>query len=227
LPFRRKYFLEAEGTRRLKWNLSFYVQAAISAGASLSARILLTRHASHDEVGRVLSGRSDIALNARGRAEAVRLSTYLAGDAVTAIYSSPRRRAVQTAQQIAAGLEAQIEQGLDEIDFGEWTGRTFAELDGQPDWRHWNTARGRARVPAGENMAEVTSRAVDAVERIAAGGGTIACVSHCDVIRALVAHYLGLDVDRLLSFDVDPASVSIIAFGAGPGRVVAVNRVAA
>lgn len=177
----------------------------------------------------MLSGRSDIVLNTQGYAEAVRLSDYLADAGISAIFSSPRSRALQTAQVIAnaSGPDVIIEPELDEIDFGHWMGCSFAELEGQPAWQRWNTARGSARPPAGESMAEVTARAVRAVERVAAAGGTIVCVSHCDVIRALVAHYLGLGVDRLLSFDIDPASMTIIALGEGPGRVVAVNRVAA
>lgn len=213
----------------LDHEFSFYVQAAICSGTSLSARILLARHASHDEVGRFLSGRSDIVPNTCGYTEIAHLSAYLSNAGVKAVFSSPRRRAVETAQGIAvaSGLDVRIEPGLDEIDFGDWTGRAFADLDGEPAWQHWNEARGHARVPGGENMAEVTDRAVEAVERIAAVGGTTACVSHCDVIRALVAHYLGLNLDRLMSFDVDPASITILALGDGPGRVIAVNRIAA
>jgi len=218
-----------------KWNrapnrgFSFYVQAIVYFETPLNAQVLLVRHGSHDEVGRLLSGRSGIVLNATGYTEVARLSAYLVDFGVSAVFSSPRPRAVETAWGIAAALdlEVDIEPGLDEIDFGAWTGRAFADLESDPEWQHWNQARGSARVPGGETMAEVTSRAVEAVERIAGLGGTIACVSHCDVIRALVAHYLGLDLDRLLSFDVDPASISIIALGNGAPRVVAVNRNAA
>jgi broad specificity phosphatase PhoE len=73
-------------------------------------------------------------------------------------------------------------------------------------------------------MATATARAVRHIQS-AAGDGPVLCVSHCDVIRGVVAHYLGLDADRLLGFDVDPASLTELAlYGDGTGRVVALNE---
>jgi broad specificity phosphatase PhoE len=192
----------------------------------LSATVFLARHASHDEVGRVLSGRSDIAINADGRAEAVALADRLAGVPIAAIHSSPRRRAMQTADLVAErhGLPVTIADALDEVDFGAWMGRSFADLDGDPAWERWNRARGTASTPGGEDMSAATTRAVRHIEGVA-GERPVLCVSHCDIIRGVVAHYLGLDADRLLGFDIDPASLTELAlYGNGSGRVVALNE---
>lgn len=194
-------------------------------GATVSATVYLARHASHDEVGRVLSGRSEIALNAAGHGEAAWLAARLAGVPLAAIHSSPRRRAIETAQVVAErhGLAVQRLEALDEIDFGVWTGRAFADLDGDPAWDRWNAARGGATASGGEAMAAATRRAVRGIEG-ARGGAPVLCVSHCDIIRGVVAHYLGLDADRLLGFDIAPASLTELSLDRGGGRIVTLNE---
>ena len=192
----------------------------------MSATIYLARHGSHDEVGKVLSGRSDIPINARGHAEAARLADRLSKVAVAAIHSSPRCRARETAEIVDARLELGVRTtpALDEIDFGDWTGKAFAELDPDPTWKAWNMARNTASPPSGENMHAATSRAVCHIEA-AAGNTPLLCVSHCDVIRGVVAHYLGLSMDRLLHFDIDPGSLTELAlYGDGTARVVNLNE---
>ena len=102
-------------------------------------------------------------------------------------------------------------------------GRTFTSLDGDPAWDQWNAKRGSASTPGGETMAQATARAVQHVESVA-GEAPVLCVSHCDIIRGVVAHYLGLDADRLLGFDVDPASLTTLAVHGNGARIVALNE---
>ncbi|WP_420140092.1 histidine phosphatase family protein [Sphingomonas sp.] len=187
--------------------------------------VFLARHGSHDEVGHVLSGRSDIALNEAGRAQARWLAGRLADVPLAAIFASPRRRAQETAAPIATahGLPVQTSAAWDEIDFGAWAGQPFAALDRRSDWQCWNGARGRAVTPAGDTMAAATRRAVDHLEHLEEEGPVL-CVSHCDVIRGVVSQYLGLDADRILSFDCDPGSLTTLSLYQGGGRVVALNE---
>ena len=79
----------------------FYVDPA-SCRAPVSETVFLARHASHAEVGHILSGRSDIALNDEGRLEAERLAKRLAAVPLAAVFSSPCRRARETADHVAA-----------------------------------------------------------------------------------------------------------------------------
>jgi broad specificity phosphatase PhoE len=194
----------------------------------VSAAILLARHGSHAEVGSVLSGRSEIPLSPAGRAEARRLAARLADVPLAVIHSSPRRRARDTAAIVAErrGLSVMIVNALDEVDFGAWAGRSFDALEDDPTWRRWNEARGSSRAPGGETMAAATARAMDHIAAIA-GDGPVLCVTHCDIIRGVVAHVLGLHADRLLAFDCDPASLTTLALWNGGGRVVALNERAA
>lgn len=193
----------------------------------MSATILLVRHGSHDELGRVLSGRSEIALNSVGKAQAERLAARLRHEAIAKIFTSPRRRARETASIVANGCAVTpvAVDALDEIDFGDWSGRSFADLEADEQWRLWNEDRGRARTLGGETMADATSRARRHVEACAEDG-VVLCVSHCDIIRGLVTHYRNLGADRLLSFDIAPASVTTLRVSDGVVEVVAVNEIA-
>jgi broad specificity phosphatase PhoE len=197
----------------------------------VTAQILLIRHAAHGQLGAVLSGRlPDLALSESGRAQAGALAERLGAERLTAIHASPVQRAQETARAIAAvypDLAVETAAALDEVDFGEWQGRAFVELAGDPRWDAWNSTRSTATTPGGETMAQAQKRAWRHVEQTAAAlpGATIAMVSHCDVIRSLVAHVLGLGLDRLLTFEIDPASLSRIEVGHGYARLLSLNEV--
>jgi broad specificity phosphatase PhoE len=195
----------------------------------VTATILLIRHAAHVELGRTLSGRRrDVALSQDGLQQARIVADLLGIEPISAVYSSPRERAYYTARAVAEPheLKPRIKDSLDEIDFGDWCGMAFAELEGDPAWDAWNAERGTARPPGGESMAEAVARTAGALQEIAAehDGETIACVSHCDIIRGAVAHFLGLPLDRILAFDVDPASVTRIALGSWGARIMTLNE---
>ncbi len=195
----------------------------------MTTEILLVRHAAHVELGRVLSGRRrDVALSREGLEQAEIIADLVAVEPVAAVYSSPRERAYYTAREIAEryGQKVRIAEGLDEVDFGAWAGQTFDDLAVEPEWRRWNEARATARAPGGESMAEACSRAVAAVEAIATDhpDQTVVAVSHCDVIRGIIAHYLGLSLDNMLRFDIAPASVSRIALHSWGGQIISVNE---
>ena len=205
---------------------SFYVQPDPAVRNRVSATILLARHGSHAEVGQVLSGRSEIGLSPDGHAQAGWLAERLAGTPLAAVHSSPRRRTMETAEAVARRHAIRVDafDALDELDFGDWAGLRFDALEGDPAWRRWNEARGRAATPGGETMAEATTRAVRHIEAVDGQAGPVLCVSHCDIIRGVVAHYLELDADRLLAFDVDPGSLTTLAVEGDRGRLVALNE---
>lgn len=195
----------------------------------MTTNILLIRHAAHVELGKVLSGRRrDVSLSREGLEQAEIVADLLGVEPLAAVYSSPRERAFYTARAIAEQHEvrAEIADELDEVDFGDWTGRSFDDLEGDPVWDDWNAARATARPPGGESMAEAVSRAVAGLEELASEhrDQSIAAVSHCDIIRGVIAHYLGLPLDNLLRFDVDPASVSRIAVGNWGARIMTINE---
>lgn len=195
----------------------------------MTTEILLVRHAAHVELGQRLSGRRrDVALSREGLEQAEIVADLIAVEPIAAVYASPRERAYYTAREIADRYEqkVRIADALDEVDFGDWTGRSFDELAGEPEWKLWNEQRATARPPGGESMDEACARAVAALEDMTRDhpDQSVVAVSHCDIIRAVIAHYLGLSLDNILRFDIDPASVSRLAIGGWGGRVISVNE---
>lgn len=194
--------------------------------------IHLVRHGTHEEFGRVLSGRAGTAsLSASGREQALGLANWTRGMSIAAIQSSPRQRTVETAQIIAALLSLDVERvdALDELDFGAWNGRAFAELEGDALWRDWNMRRSQASPPGGEKMGQAVDRAVTHLEGLAQRwpDQSLLCVTHCDVIRGVLARYLGLSLDNILRFDIDPGSISTVVVESWGGRVKRLNEVPA
>lgn len=96
---------------------------------------------------------------------------------------------------------------LDEIDFGDWTGQRFADLDGQPDWDRWNAARAHSRPPNGESMEAAVGRAQRFITGVATAGPVL-FVTHCDIIRGLLCRQDGRSFDEIFAYDVEPGSVT-------------------
>ena len=154
-------------------------------------RLLLIRHGSHDLLGRELVGRRPgVRLNKNGRREAEALARRLSPLTIAALYASPRERAVETAEPIGRlhGLAVETEPALDEVDFGDWTGRMLDRLDEEPLWRRFNRDRALTRIPGGETMAEVAARMSRLFGALTARhpdtGTAIALVGHGDPLRA-------------------------------------------
>lgn len=198
----------------------------------MSVRVHLVRHGAHGDLGQRLSGRSPGGqLSREGRSQVRRVAEVLAREDISAIQASPRLRTQETARIIARPfcLEVETVAALDELDFGNWTGRTFTELAGDSLWRHWNASRSTCRPPGGETMRAAVDRVIAHLADLDASqsGLTILCVSHGDIIRGTLAHYLGLSLDNILRFDVEPASVSTLTIGSWGGRVERMNEVRA
>jgi len=179
-------------------------------------------------VGCTLSGRAaGVSLSASGVAQAERLGRALANCRLAAIYTSPLERAVQTATAIGRYQAAPLRQvdELLEIDFGAWTGKSFVELAADAAWQHFNTIRSTAVIPGGEQLANVQVRIVSAITRFAGlhAGGVVALVSHGDVLRFALLHYVGATLDDYARFELDPASVSALSLGGHEFRLLVVN----
>ena len=172
----------------------------------------LVRHGAYGMIDQGLGGHAPHPLNDDGRAQAERVAEALSCRAIAAIVSSPVQRAQETAAPIAArlGLAVRVEPDFAEIDCGEWTGASFESLHAQPAWRAWNRFRSTARVPQGETMLAVQARAVSGLCRLAAAfpEDEVVVVSHGDIIKSLLAHFLGTPLDLLRRIEIGPASTS-------------------
>ena len=194
-----------------------------------STLVLLVRHGQTPTTGKVLPGRAPgLHLADAGREQAERAAARIAElPRVDALYASPLERARETAAPIAAArkLRVQVERGLLECDFGDWTGRELAALSKLPEWQTVQRAPSTFTFPGGESFTAMQTRMVAAVDRIRAkyAGGVVVCVSHADPIKAIVAHALGTHIDLFQRIVISTCSITAIAYGMGTPVVLTVN----
>ena len=172
---------------------------------------LLIRHADTTAIGQVLWGRKPgLPLSAAGMEQAGRLATRLARVPLAVAHRLPI-------------VEA---DALDEVDFGDWSGLRFEELDQRPDWRAFNADRASAHAPNGERLAGVQSRIVSRLGQLASqhGDDTVALISHADVIRSAILHYLGMPLDAFGRIEVSPASITAMALQDGSATFLSINE---
>ena len=177
---------------------------------------------------RRIMGREQVPLNAAGREMVEAVAQRLAGEGITAVYSGTLARTVETARILASawGVEVIPEPRLDESDYERWVGRKYSELEGDRDFELYTTAPTESVFSSGEGMREIQRRALAAVERIAAEnrGPKTALVSHADVIKPVIAHYLGMDLDDMHRLAVANASVTLLDLGyPGSARIRYMN----
>jgi len=194
-----------------------------------STLFLLVRHGLTPTTGKVLPGRAPgLHLADAGQAQAGAAAERIAAlSRVDAVYASPLERARETAAPIAKakGLKVQIDKGLLECDFGEWTGSELKKLMKLPEWGTVIRAPSTFRFPGGESFNEMQVRIVSSIDRlrVAHQGGVVVCVSHADPIKAAVAHAMGTHIDLFQRIVISPCSVTAIAYSPGGPVVLTVN----
>jgi probable phosphoglycerate mutase len=182
-------------------------------------KLLLVRHAEPDTG---TGPRPDPPLSARGRAQASALARWLAGDALDAVYTSPLRRAGETAAYLTSA--ARTVDGLAEVGgAGQYVAAEVMRRNGDP---RWPALLAGDLAAFGTDVATFRAAVVAAVEGIVAAhpGETVAVVSHAAVINAYLGTHLGID-DRLIWATLDYASVTrVIANREGVRTVAALNE---
>jgi ribonuclease H / adenosylcobalamin/alpha-ribazole phosphatase len=187
----------------------------------------LVRHGAHIQQGKILLGRSDLPLSVIGIDQSRQLADRLAQGPVDGVLASPRERTRQTAEAIAERHKLAVETAveLEEVDFGDWLGRSFAELRNAPEWDRYHRFRSFATPPGGESFLALRVRVRELMLRLERDRpqGTFVLVSHGDVIRAAVLHCLGLGDDAVYRIDVAPGSLSTVVIDDGGPRIVCLN----
>lgn len=199
--------------------------------------VILIRHGrSTANTSGLLAGRTPgVGLDDRGRSQAEKLPARLAGvlDDLTAVVRSPLQRCAETVDPLLAArpdITAVTEPSLEEVDYGEWSNRKISELLNEPLWKVVQQQPSAAVFPGGEGLLNVSRRATTAIrelDRVHGGedgtGLWVAC-SHGDVIKAVLADALGMHLDQFQRIVVDPASISVIHYGAARPYVHTVNN---
>jgi probable phosphoglycerate mutase len=166
-------------------------------------------------------------LNEEGKDQANKLADRLKGLDISAIYSSPMERAVETAQPLADFLDKEIIISDDflEINFGDWTNLTIEELESDATFQLYNSFRSFTRIPNGELMVEAQARFITGLQKLCIQhpNETVAVFTHGDLVKGAVAYYAGTPLDMFLRYEISPASVSIINVFEETAQILLVN----
>jgi alpha-ribazole phosphatase len=193
--------------------------AAPSLAWIAPTRLILIRHGQTEATanGR-FCGRLDVPLSASGLQQARDVARWLKGVPVAAIYTSPLKRARDTAEVIAAWRKLPVTalDDLSEIDFGDFDGMTFEEA-----WQRWPqlyevylAAPTAIQFPNGESLSLLkrrVARAIDLITRTHTGK-IVVVVAHAGVNRLVVAEALGLPLEQLFRLDQRPAAINVVDY---------------
>ncbi|HUO05182.1 MAG TPA: histidine phosphatase family protein [Candidatus Binataceae bacterium] len=190
----------------------FYVAEKLKQGGAMKGIALLMRHGetAWNREGRVM-GRNPVKLDAHGRAQvesAIPLARLVKPELIV---TSPLIRARESAEIIAGGLENVSiveEPKLAEVLYGRWEGKVYDELMEDPEYRRYQEHPLEMTTPGGETIAQVQSRGVETVmHTVAANAGRrILFVSHGDIIRTILCHFMGLELENFRRIRVDNAT---------------------
>jgi broad specificity phosphatase PhoE len=180
--------------------------------------IYMIRHGRTDwNDQRRIMGREQVPLNDKGREMVEAVAGQLAAEGITAIYSGTLARTKETARILAAAWKARIidDPRLDESAYERWVGKKYTELKGDRDFELYGTVPTESRFSEGEGMADIQERVLAVIDRIAGEkrGIKTALVSHADVIKPVITHYLGMDLDAMHRLAVANASVTVLDLG--------------
>ena len=182
------------------------------------AKLILARHGETMwNVGKVFRGRADVNLNEVGIKQAELLGKHLCNWELEAIYSSPVKRALDTANIVARCVEVAvcIAEGLTDFDFGEWQSLSEQEVKRlYPDiLNEWQSSPHKVRMPGGENLDDVTKRTAEVVDEVLSRHhGNVLLVSHRVVFKVLICSLLGLDNSHFWNISQDVCGLTIFDY---------------
>lgn len=195
-------------------------------------KIILVRHGDVAWIGEArFRGRAPLPLSELGERQIRATARRIAATwRVTAVYSSPMKRCLDTADAIAApfGLMARVLDGLNDVDYGDWQGLTLDEASGR--WPEeiglWLRTPHLAAVPRGESLAGAFARVSTALSTVVRrhADDTIVLVGHDSVNRLILLSALDLPLSRYWHLKQDPCAVSELDFASGAFMVRTMNE---
>jgi broad specificity phosphatase PhoE len=187
--------------------------------------IVLVRHGETDfNTAEIFRGRLDIHLNKKGMRQAELLGEYLSRDRIDIIYSSPLKRAIETAGAIAAhhALDVNTVPDLIDLDYGDWQGLSLKEVKAKYGeiYQDWTDTPEQVRIPGGETLHEVRCRVMPFVRdaMMKYREGCITLVSHRVVCKVLICALLDMNDSHFPMIRID--NCGITRFDYGDGRLV-------
>jgi broad specificity phosphatase PhoE len=182
------------------------------------AKLILVRHGETVwNVEKIYRGRTDVNLDEIGAKQAELLGKYLSNWELEAIYSSPLKRALDTANIVASyqKIGVHVAKGLIDFDYGEW--QSLPEQEVQRLYpallNEWHNNPHKARMPGGESLEDVRRRAIKVVNDVLSKyQGSVLLVSHRVVIKVLICSLLGLDNSHFWNINQDVCGITIFNY---------------
>jgi len=182
------------------------------------SKLILARHGETVwNIEKIYRGRADINLNEMGIRQAELLGKYLSNWGLEAIYSSPLRRALDTANIIARyqKISVHIAEGIIDLDYGEWQSLPEQEAKRRYPTLHneWHNNPHKVKMPGGESLEDVRKRAIKVVSDVLARyQGSVVLVSHRVVNKVLICSLLGLDNSYFWNIKQDVGGITIFDY---------------
>lgn len=194
-------------------------------------RIILVRHGATDwnQQRRIQGAGSDTELNETGKEQARSLAELLKKEDIVAIYSSPLKRSLATAETISQyhPIGVTVVPDLREIEAGEFEGMPLASFDSTLDQflLDWQQGNGAAKLPGGESLVDLSDRTWAVIKDIMNkhSNGTVVVVSHYFVILTTICRALDLPVSHLRRLRASTGSISVLDFEDNKARLVVLN----
>ena len=177
--------------------------------AERAPQVVLVRHGETEwSANGRHTGRTDIPLTDEGRRQATELGSCLKEWTFALVLASPLQRASETCRLAGLGGAMQTRDDLREWDYGEFEGRTTADIrTGRPGWTLWTDG-----VPGGETAEQVGARADRVIAEARAAPGDVALFAHGHILRALTARWLDLSPSRGRSFALATATIGVLGY---------------
>lgn len=192
-------------------------------------KIYLIRHGQTDwNAEGKIQGSTDIALNEAGRRQAACLAKGMERRPVAQIFSSPLKRALETAQAIGRCQKVTVEtvEELKEVNFGVWEGLTMKEIENRypKENRQWLENPTSITPAKGETKDELKKRSAQAVRQILAHGkGDIAVVVHGAIMAYLTEYLMRNDPDHK-AIIVENASITTLEYDSASQQVILIEE---
>jgi broad specificity phosphatase PhoE len=176
---------------------------------------------------RRVQGNTSVGLTSEGRKQIKSLLPLIKGWGPQALYSSPLARATESAQIIADAVSLTVTKlpNLIELDVGDWLGKTEDELRVFKSWMTYQRNPTLAAPPHGESIRHLSKRVVSAIDKLLESKqGKVLIVSHGDVIRAAICHYVGIPLSHIHNFRVGLGSLSVVSWHDNTASLLKLNH---
>jgi broad specificity phosphatase PhoE len=175
-------------------------------------RVLLIRHGETEwSLNGRHTGTTDIPLTENGRNVARQWKPVASQQTFALVMTSPMQRARETCELTGLGQQAEVDNDLQEWNYGEYEGLTAKQiLAERPSWMIFTDG-----CPGGESPDAVQARIDRVIKKLGAMEGEVALFAHGHFLRSFAARWLGLRVEEGRFFLLDPATVSVLSYYRG------------